>query len=193
VFAQSNVWTKDDRTNIYNDCLSYITKYVGLTSEQRKTISKCYLENITKKYDKQSYQNLIDVEIQDLRESTLSLCAKSSGVELSEQKKVEPKIEPPLEVGNKELPATKENLIGHWTDDNSDFWLFETGDYKMQYNDGKSARGTWKIENNQLTLNKEKFLGKSEKSFKILLFTKNKFVYQSMSKKAETLTATKTN
>lgn len=189
-FSQTSGWTKDDRTNIYNECLSYLTKYVNLTSEQKKTISKCYLQEITKKYDRQAYQNLIDVEIQDLRESTLSLCAKTLGVELSEQKKEEPKTEP-KKIAVTEMKATKENLVGHWKDDESEFWLFETGDYKMQYNDGKIAKGTWKLDGDQLSLYKEKLLWTNEKTFKILIFTTDKFVYQSIKSKSDTFTASK--
>jgi hypothetical protein len=188
-FSQSNIWTKDDRNNIYNDCLSYIGKYPNLTPEQKESISICYLNELTKQYTKLDYQNKIDVEIRKIRETTLTLCAKNLGLDLSEQKKGEPKIEQPKEEGNKETDATKEKLIGHWKAENSEFWLFETGDYKMQYSDGKSAKGTWKIDSNQLFLYKDKFIGTSEKTFKILIFTKDKFVYQSMKKKDETFTA----
>jgi hypothetical protein len=191
LFAQNNVWTKDDRNNVYNECFSFIGKYPNLTTDQKEALSICYLDEITKQYTKLDYLNKIEVELRKIKETILTLCSKSLGIELSEKKKEEIKIEPPKEEGNKELPATKENLIGHWKDDNSDFWLFETNDYKIQYNDGKSARGTWKIDNIQLSLNKAKLIGKSEKIFKILLFTKNKFVYQSLNKKGETLTATK--
>lgn len=188
IYSQNTDWTKDDRTNIYNECLSYITKYSSLTNEQKKTISKCYLEQITKKYDKKNYQNLIEVEIQDIRESTLSLCAKSAGAELSDQKKEEPKSEP-KKIEITEPKANKITLTGHWKDDESEFWLFETGDYKMVYNNGKSSKGTWKIDNDLLSLFKEKFLGSSEKNFKILIFTENKFVYQSVKSKSDTFTA----
>ncbi|MFH2144044.1 MAG: hypothetical protein ABIJ97_16585 [Bacteroidota bacterium] len=190
-FAQTNTWTKDDRTNIYNDCMGFIGKYPNLTIEQKKSISMCYLNEIEKQYSKQEYQNKIDVEIEMIRETTLILCSKNLGIELLEQKKEEPRVELTKEEGNIELAATKENITGHWKDENSEFWLFETGDYKMQYYDGKRARGTWKIYNNQLSLSKQKFLSKSEKSFKILLFTKDKFVYQSIKRKEDTYTATK--
>ncbi len=110
---------------------------------------------------------------------------------MSDQKKEEVKIEQPKIADNSEVPATKENLVGHWKDENSEFWLTDYGDYKMQYNDGKTAKGTWKVDNNQLDLYKDKLFGKSEKLFKILIFTKDKFVYQSLKNKADTFTAKK--
>ena len=188
--AQTFDWTKDDRNNIYNDCMGYIGKYQNLTTEQKESISICYLDEITKKYSKKDYQNKIDIEIKKIRETTLTLCSKNIGIELSDQKKEEPKVEP-KKTETSEMKATKENLIGHWKDDESEFWLFETGDYKMQYNDGKTAKGTWKLDGDQLSLYKEKLLWSNEKVFKILIFTTDKFVYQSLKSKSDTFTATR--
>ena len=177
--AQSTDWTKDDRNNIYNDCMGYIGKYQNLTTEQKESMSICYLDEITKKYTKKDYQNKIDIEIKKIRETTLTLCSKNLGLELSETKKEEPKKEEPKKETTSSNP-TKEMLTGHWKDENSEFWLFETGDYKMQYADGKTAKGTWKIDGDQLNLYKDKLFGTSEKVFKILIFTNEKFVYQSI-------------
>ena len=188
-FAQSNEWTKD-RNNIYNDCMGYIGKYQNLSTEQKESISLCYLDEITKKYTKKDYQSKIDIEIKKIRETTLTLCSKNIGIELSETKKEEPKKEEPKKETTSSNP-TKEMLTGHWKDENSEFWLFETGDYKMQYTDGKTAKGTWKIDGDQLNLYKDKLFGTSEKVFKILVFTNDKFVYQSIKSKKDTFTATR--
>ncbi|MBK8627538.1 MAG: hypothetical protein IPN86_18820 [Saprospiraceae bacterium] len=188
--AQSTDWTKDDRNNIYNDCMGYIGKYQNLTTEQKESMSICYLDEITKKYTKKDYQNKIDIEIKKIRETTLTLCSKNLGLELSETKKEEPKKEEPKKETTSSNP-TKEMLTGHWKDENSEFWLFETGDYKMQYADGKTAKGTWKIDGDQLNLYKDKLFGTSEKVFKILIFTNEKFVYQSIKSKKDTFTATR--
>ena len=67
--AQSTDWTKDDRNNIYNDCMGYIGKYQNLTTEQKESMSICYLDEITKKYTKKDYQNKIDIEIKKIRET----------------------------------------------------------------------------------------------------------------------------
>lgn len=189
--AQSNDWTKDDRNNIYNECMSFIGKYQNFTTEQKESMSICYLDEITKKYTKKDYQNKIDIEIKKIRETTLTLCSKNLGLELSETKKEEPKKEEPKKENISSNP-TKEMLTGHWKDENSEFWLFETGDYKMQYSDGKTAKGTWKIDGDQLNLYKDKLFGTSEKVFKILVFTNDKFVYQSIKNKKDTFTATRT-
>lgn len=184
-----NKWTKDDRNSLYNDCLSNISKYTAVTTEQKESICICYIDEISKKYEKDDYQAKIEAELKRIREASITQCSKHTGIELAEKKEA-PKAEEPKK-DNSETEATKENLIGHWKDENSEFWLFETGDYKMQYNDGKTAKGTWKVDNNQLDLYKDKLFGKSEKLFKILIFTKTKFVYQSLKNKADTFTATR--
>jgi hypothetical protein len=149
--AQSTDWTKDDRNNIYNDCMGYIGKYQNLTTEQKESMSICYLDEITKKYTKKDYQNKIDIEIKKIRETTLTLCSKNLGLELSETKKEEPKKEEPKKETTSSNP-TKEMLTGHW---------------------------------------KDKLFGTSEKVFKILIFTNEKFVYQSIKSKKDTFTATR--
>jgi len=192
-FAQNNVWTKDDRNNIYNDCLGYIGKYPNLTTEQKESISICYLNELTKQYTKQDYQNKIDIEIKKIRETTLTLCSKSLGIDLSEQKKEEPKIEQPVKVETTDnTKATKENLIGDWKDEESEFSLYNKGDFiRVETDGGKKSKGTWKIDGDVLTLYFEKTFLTQQKDYKILMFSKDKFVYQSVKNKKDTYTVTK--
>lgn len=186
-YSQSK-WTKEDKNNLFSDCISNISKYNSITNDQKESVCLCYIEEISNKYSKDDYQSKIDAQIKRIKEASLTHCSKNTGIEL-EEKKEERKIETKTENNNTEVSVTKENLIGHWKDENSEFWLFETGDYKIQYGDGKNAKGTWKVDNNQLDLYKDKLFGKSEKLFKILIFTKDKFVYQSLKNKADTYTA----
>jgi len=188
--SAQNSWTKDERSNIYNECVGFLGKYVHLSPEQKETVSLCYLDEITKKYNRNDYQNKIEVEVKKIRETTLTLCSKNVGVELAEPKKEEPKV-PAKREKTSELKASKQNLVGYWKDDENEFWLFETGDYKMIYQNGKIVKGTWKIDNEQLTLYKEKLLWSSEKVYKILIYTTDKFVYQSLKSKSDTFTATR--
>ena len=78
--SAQNSWTKDERSNINNECNSYLGKFGHLSTEQKETISICYLDEITKKYTRQDYQNKIDVELRKIRETTLTLCSKNVGV-----------------------------------------------------------------------------------------------------------------
>ena len=61
VFGQTNTWGKSDRNLIYEECLAHLTTdYKSLSQDQRETISLCYLDEITAKYNKDDYQAKID-------------------------------------------------------------------------------------------------------------------------------------
>jgi hypothetical protein len=136
--AQSNSWSKDDRNSLYNDCSSYLAKYPSLSVEQKESMGLCYLDEITKKYSKADYATKIEIELRRIRESVTTNCAKNLGLQLSEQSKEEPK----KVVESGEMVPDKDNLVGHWRDNDGEFWFFESGDYKMQYNSGKKEKGS---------------------------------------------------
>jgi hypothetical protein len=126
-----------------------------------------------------------------IKSATIIQCAKNIGADLNkpiEIKKEEKATEPPKVLENK---ATRKNLEGHWKDEESEFWLFETGDFKMTKMDGRSSKGTWKIDGDVLTLYHDKMFGTCQKDFKILMFTADKYVYQSTKNKRLTFTVAK--
>lgn len=121
ITAQSANWTKDDRNNLYSDCMSYATKYKSISSEQKESICLCYLEETTKKYIKSDFEAKIDIELKRLKEAMLSQCAKNIGVELtldSKQETTPPEkvIEQVKSTGTK---LTREFLFGKWKVDNN--------------------------------------------------------------------------
>lgn len=186
IFGQDNIWGKSDRNLIYEECLAHLTtEYKSLSLEQRETMSLCYLNEITAKFNKNEYQSKIDAELRRIKSSTIIQCAKNIGAELN---KKEEEVEPVKVVENK---ATRQNLQGHWKDEESEFWLFETGDFKMVKMDGSSSKGTWKIDGDVLTLYHDKMFGTSQKDFKILMFSSEKFVYQSTKNRRNTFTVEK--
>ncbi len=189
--GQDYSWTKNDRSLLYEECLSIMnSEYKNLTLDQKETISLCYLGEITTKFSKNDYQSKIDAELKRIRSAVIIQCAKNIGVDLSK-----PNIQ--LEEKKPETPKvdyskpTKENLIGQWKDEESEFWLFETGDFKMVKIDGSSSKGTWKIDGDVLTLYHDKLLGTSQKDFKILMFSQSKFVYQSTKNRRDTFTVSR--
>ena len=189
VFGQTNTWGKSDRNLIYEECLAHLTTdYKSLSQDQRETISLCYLDEITAKYNKDDYQAKIDAELKRIKSATIIQCAKNIGADLNKPIVEEKKPEPVKVAENK---ATRQNLQGHWKDEESEFWLFETGDFKMVRLNGTSSKGTWKIDGDVLTLYHDKMFGTSQKDFKILMFTEDKFVYQSTKNKRLTFTVDK--
>jgi hypothetical protein len=182
--SQNSDWLKDDRNNVYNDCMSNTTKYKSATEEQRQSVCLCYMDEITKKFSKSEYNSKIDIEIKRIRESTISQCSKNTGVTLTEDLPMPEKV---VQSEVSENIATKENLVGHWKESDGEFWLFETGDFKMTKFVGTTSKGTWKLNEQTLTLYNEKRFG-TVQDYKILMFSKDKFVYQSVNNRKNTNT-----
>ena len=155
LISQSDVWTKADRTNLYDDCMSYVTKYKNTSNDQRESISLCYMGEVTKKYTKVDFQAMIDIEIKRIKEAVINQCAKNLGIDLNvEPKKEEPVVEKKevvLEKKEMDTPksiATKEGIIGKWkTDENSIFEFRIDGTYTKTYLYSYYNRG-WHVKDN---------------------------------------------
>ena len=174
--AQS--WTKGDRENVYSECIGNMGKYENVTKEQKESFCICYLTEATK-IAKVAYDNMIEIELKKFKETTMISCSKSLGIDLNaspmvEEKKTESKSE-----------ISRDAILGHWRDDESEFWLEDSGNYTIVYNGGKRNKGTWSLDGALLMLQKDKALGliKSEKTFKILMFASDHFVFTSISGK----------
>ncbi len=144
VKAQTSNWTKDDRNNLYSDCMSYATKYNTITVEQKESICLCYLEETTKKYVKSDFEAKIDIELKRIKDAGLTQCAKNIGVELSTQPKLEVVKEEVKEKSkelNKEF-VTKSFLEGKWkSDDNSIFEFQKSGQFTLKYLTNRFSAG----------------------------------------------------
>ena len=120
--AQTSNWTKDDRNNLFEDCMSYATKYKSITPDQKESICLCYLEDITKKQTKNDFESKIDIELKRLKDAVLTQCGKNIGVDLLTQARVEPIKE---ELQEKPKPEINKGLIsksflsGKWKTDNN--------------------------------------------------------------------------
>ncbi len=158
--AQTTNWTKDDRNNLYSDCMSYTTKYKTITGEQKESICLCYLEETTKKYIKVDFESKIDIEIKRIKEAMLTHCAKNIGVELNTQEKEEILKEDVKENSKLEkakIIVSKENLLGKWKTDKGNVVEFKDGGkYSETLLNGTSIPGDWFLdENGTLTINTE--------------------------------------
>jgi signal peptidase I len=163
----TELWSKLDRNNIYEDCMSYLGKYRNISEEQKESISLCYLDEVTKKYTKQDFQSKIEIEIKRIKEAIINQCAKNLGIELS----VEEKTNPPIIVKAvektqdttieskatlKPIP-TKDNLIGRWKTNQGNIVEFkEGGKYSETQLSGIIIPGDWFLdEKGILTINTE--------------------------------------
>lgn len=177
IFAQTQQakWTKEDRNKLFDECYEN-TKKNKMSNEQKESICLCFIDEISKKYPKEEYEAKIKIELTRIHEVTLAQCSKNIGISAS----------------NNNIDAKKtvntNDLYGQWDDGNSKFWLYEGGDFKLSYNNGKTVRGTWILTANKLTLYRDKLIGKSEKSFDIMLYTHDAFVYKSTDRKQQSYT-----
>lgn len=135
--GSDGAWTKADRESLYEDCLSYISKYKSTSKDQRESIALCYLDGISSKYRKNDFAAKIDIEIKRIREAVITECSKNLGITLSTEVKEEPvvkKEEPKVpEQTNKDI-CRKENLIGKWRSDaNYTLEFQKDGRFVLQY------------------------------------------------------------
>ncbi len=141
VFSQTDTWTKADRNNLYEDCMSYITKYKNITNDQKESICLCYLEEVTKKYTKTDFQAKIDIELKRVKEAVISQCAKNLGIDLSTAVKTEEVADKKGTLKNK---PKREDLIGKWKTDKGSIMEFkEDGKYAETTVKNVSYSGDW--------------------------------------------------
>lgn len=130
IFSQTtpsvpDVWSKSDRSNLFEDCMSYITKYKNLSNDQKESISLCYLDEVTKKYSRADFQEKIEIELRRIKDAIIMQCAKNLGLELATEAKIEPAVIMEKGLDKTIEPTkttstiiTKEFLIGKWKLDN---------------------------------------------------------------------------
>jgi len=145
LIAQSGDWSKSDRTNVFEECMSETSKYKNLTKEQQESLGMCYLDEVTNKYSKKEYEAKIEVEINRIKQATIGLCAKNLGLTLETTKKETQEIKTPSRKVN-EGNFTRKDLVGIWQDENSKFYFNEDGTFVMKWVTGESAGGTWYID-----------------------------------------------
>lgn len=147
--GQQNIWTKSDRSIIYEECLAETIKYKNLTNEQRETLSLCMLDEISNKYTKQEYFAKIEIEIVRLKQSILSLCSKNLGFTL-ENKMINVDIDANNNTSKiNEGNFTRNDIIGVWRDENSKFFINDDGTFLVKFDNGKSVGGKWWIDKNK--------------------------------------------
>jgi hypothetical protein len=150
-FGQQNDWTKSDRSSIYDECYSETIKYKNLTNEQRESLSLCMLEEITSKNTKKEYFAKIEIEINRIKQSTITLCSKNLGLSIDNSNKpLSIEVETKNDISKiNEGNFTRNDVIGIWRDENSKFFLNEDGTFLVKFDNGKSVGGKWWIDKNK--------------------------------------------
>lgn len=202
MYAQGG-WTKGDRGNAYEECMSAVKNREELSEDQQKSICLCYLGEITQRYAKNEWANKIEVEIERIQEGTIINCAKNIGIDLinfqqegnvsshiaaaSFVQKVETPVNNPSEATFAPISVTKEAMYGEWTSTNCTYWLLQTGEMVIAWNRGGVTKGTWTLEGDVFTCryNFNRII------YKILSFNSKSMVYKALNGTRETYTAKK--
>ena len=176
---QAKVWTKKGKDEMFNSWYAYLGKrWKQLTAEQKQTISLCAINELVSKYSYEEYANLMEAEKNKVLDAIQNSCISTNNIDTGVQVVVD------------NTKPTMANLKGHWKDyeDFSEFWLNDGNSFTM-LSGGSRKNGTWSLSGNTLTLSFDRaLLGSKERNYKILMYTPDKFVYQSLrSMKATTV------
>ncbi len=81
-FSQTKAWTKAERTTLYNNCMNVMKTYDTPSAEQKEKISLCCLGEITKKYSKFAFDELLDVEAKHVIDDFIKQCAENLSINI---------------------------------------------------------------------------------------------------------------
>jgi len=130
-------WTKEAKSNFYNETLTILSKYENVTQQQKENLSLCFANEITTNFTKTQISNMIEVELKKAKNDALKKCLENNNVTL---KKPE----------NNKLD--KKSLIGCWQSYDFTICFYETGELEKRMDKGlfKSTKGKWFIESDKI-------------------------------------------
>jgi hypothetical protein len=175
-FSQSanDTWTKDEKTQLANECISLLTtKYPNLSDDQKESVAICYANAIQSAYPKRSdWADKMEIEVKKVKSNTLAQCVKSGGVEPIAFKSEEVKA--------KKLEISKEYLVGAWKFGEEEYRFAESGTI-LYKNSKTNCTGTWTLDGRTIRIDLkgtklgELKLGPCSKTkvFEILTYSEN--------------------
>jgi len=143
--AQSYEWTKQERNDIYQNCISELNNYKEMGEEVSESLCLCYLNEITEKYRKRDFDTKIDVELKRIRQSNITQCSKNLGIDLENESEE-------ITQESTTTDITNAAIEGKWTFEKGQFTFYSDGDYKYQSNGGTRCRGKWNLNNSDLNI-----------------------------------------
>ncbi len=183
-FSQGIEWTKDDRNSIYSEYLDALTKYKNITIDQKKSIALDCMKEITKKYTKKDYRDLIDVELERIQEATINTSTKNVGVSLSDVKVKEEYSK------NDSNTFREEDFSGMWSSEIGDYiFMAKDKTYTCKSSSSRGCmndRGDFVIKGRGLTIESNKsFCGWSNGRFTIISISSEEIVLNDKSNNRE--------
>lgn len=148
VIGISQDWTKAQRQGMYDLSKNNFVLNKGLSQDQQKAISLCFMETVTKEYTSSEYHNKIDIELEGIHSSIVNRCAQKMGVSL-EKKEVQEVKEEPKE---KKLDISFSNIKGNWKGEDGSILYLQDNSKFILTADGNTRKGKWRIEGSKLVL-----------------------------------------
>lgn len=155
-------WTKQDKEQLSKDISDYASKYPHLNENQREKLELCYINEMTSKFTKKKYTELISIELKQIKENIIIRCASNLNIDLTNK---------PV-VSNSTPSYSKEMLFGTWKFDNNATIVFnENSTFLKTYNEkiysdrvgayiqGESTSGDWFIDSKGIITMNEKWVG----------------------------------
>lgn len=155
-------WTKQDKEQLSKDIGEYASKYPNLNENQKEKLELCYINEMTSKYSKKQYTELISLELKQIKENITVRCASNLNIDLTNKPVVTTTIP----------TYSKEMLFGTWKFDNNSTIVFnENSTFLKTYNEkiysdrvgayiqGESTSGDWFIDSKGIITMNEKWVG----------------------------------
>ncbi len=105
--VETSFWSKEDKSKLAKSATEFLEDYEQISSVDKEKIVLCYIEEVTSKKSKSEYELLIELELRQLKTTTISKCAKKLNISMD----APAKIEKPVEQNN------RTRLVGIWTTD----------------------------------------------------------------------------
>ncbi len=118
-------WDKESKIQLEKDLNSKLEEYSFLKDEQLATLTLCYINKTTEKYTRKEYNEMIEIELKQHQNTTLSKCATLNDIILEKPKEIIP---------TNEQVFSKISLTGTWnTDDNYSIMFYDNNTFTKQF------------------------------------------------------------
>ena len=184
--VSSPEWTREDKEQLAKDFNLYIAKYDHLTDDQKETLSLCYISNSTALKTKKEYFDMIQIELNKFKQTSISNCARNNKIDLEKMVETNTNV------------ISKANLIGSWkTDKGTTITFNENGTFLKTFHENilinssynrikdQTTSGDWFMDGSGILTLTEKWIEVETKLLKTNLYSnssKGKFKFESLTK-----------
>lgn len=127
-------WSKESKSNFYNEAITILNKYDNVTQQQKENIALCFANEITSNYSKNQINEMLEIEVKKIKNEALKKCLEKMNVTLKK---------------NENSKLDKKSLVGCWQSYDFTICFYETGDFDKKNDKGfikKTTKGKWFLE-----------------------------------------------